>query len=344
MDAGTAADYALLDELAVPYIAGTGERVLAYLERLRGGLAGYHSLQTASRALRAGECEEFVVAALLHDIGDDLAPENHSELGAAVLRLYVARHTRWVGCSTACSRRTTTSTRLAWTRAPGTGTAGILRSRRPPVAFCYHRSVTRASTTTQQAADAILFAARPRQGCWSEHDYLWLTDRCNRLIEFTDGFIEELPVPTDTHQSVLMFLYRLFDRRVRAEGGVVLVAPLRLRIQDGRFREPDLMLLGDASDARRQDRYWLGADLVVEVVSPDDPDRDYREKRADYAAVGIPEYWIVDPRDPSITVLALDGDRYVDKGLFRPGEVAASATLDGLAVAVAEFFEAGPSR
>ena len=102
MDAGTAEDYALLDELAVPYIAGTGERVLAYLERLRGGLAGYrvdryeHSLQTASRALRARECGELVVAALLHDIGDDLAPENHCELGAAVLRPYVARHTHWL--------------------------------------------------------------------------------------------------------------------------------------------------------------------------------------------------------------------------------------------------------
>ena len=102
MDAGTADDYALLDELAVPYIAGTGERVLAYLERLAGGLAGYrvdryeHSLQTASRALRAGECGELVVAALLHDIGDDLAPENHCELGAAVLRPYVARHVHWL--------------------------------------------------------------------------------------------------------------------------------------------------------------------------------------------------------------------------------------------------------
>ena len=102
MDAGTADDYALLDELAVPYIAGTGERILGYLERLAGGLAGYrvdryeHSLQTASRALRAGECGELVVAALLHDIGDDLAPENHCELGAAVLRPYVARHVHWL--------------------------------------------------------------------------------------------------------------------------------------------------------------------------------------------------------------------------------------------------------
>lgn len=103
MDQGTAADYDLLDELAKPYIAKTGERVLAYLENLKGGgFPGYqldryeHSLQTATRALRAGECEEIVVAALLHDIGDDLAPENHSEVAAGVLRPYVARHTYWM--------------------------------------------------------------------------------------------------------------------------------------------------------------------------------------------------------------------------------------------------------
>ena len=102
MDRGTTEDYALLDELAKPYIARTGERALAYLENLKGGLDGYqvdrfeHSLQTATRALRAGECEEIVVAALLHDIGDDLAPENHSEVGAGMLRPYVARHTYWM--------------------------------------------------------------------------------------------------------------------------------------------------------------------------------------------------------------------------------------------------------
>lgn len=102
MDEGTVEDYALQEELAKPFIAATGERVLAYVKGLAGGLAGYqvdryeHSLQTATRALRAGECDEIVVAALVHDIGDVLAPENHSELAAAVLRPYVAKHTAWM--------------------------------------------------------------------------------------------------------------------------------------------------------------------------------------------------------------------------------------------------------
>ena len=198
--------------------------------------------------------------------------------------------------------------------------------------------MSKATATSQQAADAILLAARPPQGCWSEHDYLWLTDRCNRLVEFADGCIEELALPTDSHQSILLFLYRLFDQKVGVEGGIALVAPLRLRIREGRFREPDLVLLRSASDPRRHDRYWLGADLVAEIVSPDDPDRDYSEKRADYAEAGIPEYWIVDPRDRVITVLTLARDRYVKHGQFRPDELAKSAILDGFNVDVAAAF------
>ena len=99
---GTAQEYARLDEIAKPYIGATSDRVLTYLEGLKDGLLGYpvdryeHSLQTATRALRAGECEEMVVAALLHDIGDALAPENHSALAAAVLAPYVAEYTQWL--------------------------------------------------------------------------------------------------------------------------------------------------------------------------------------------------------------------------------------------------------
>ena len=211
--------------------------------------------------------------------------------------------------------------------------------RRPEL--CDDEGMTKAPAISQQEADAILLAARPLQGRWCEHDYLLFTDRCNRLVEFADSCIEELPAPTDSHQSILLHLFRLFDRHVLTKGGVALVAPLRLRIREGRFREPDLMLLRDASDPRRQDRYWLGADLVAEVVSPDDPDRDYQEKRADYAQAGIPEYWIVDPRDPAITILALVRDRYIDHGTFRPGDIATSAGLDGFNVAVSAVFERG---
>ena len=126
----------------------------------------------------------------------------------------------------------------------------------------------------------------------------------------------------------------------RGIGGVILYSPLRLRIRPRKFREPDLLLLLDARDPRRQDRYWLGADLVVEIVSPDKPERDLVEKRFDYAEGGIPEYWIVNPLDQTITVLRLDGDEYAEHGVFRRGEQATSALLADFSVAVSAVFDA----
>jgi Uma2 family endonuclease len=118
------------------------------------------------------------------------------------------------------------------------------------------------------------------------------------------------------------------------------VAPLRLRLRERVYREPDLLLLLDASDPRRRDRYWLGADLVVEVVSPDDPARDLVQKRRDYATVGIPEYWIVNPLDATIAVLRLREGAYVEHGVFRRGDRATSVVLPGFAVDVSAVFDA----
>ena len=102
MDHGTVEDYALASELAKPFIAATPQRLLAFMDTLHETFPGgqidryAHSLQTATRAEDAGECEEVVVAALLHDIGDSLAPHNHADIAADILRPYVSRHTFWM--------------------------------------------------------------------------------------------------------------------------------------------------------------------------------------------------------------------------------------------------------
>ena len=190
---------------------------------------------------------------------------------------------------------------------------------------------------------ALLCEILPSQGHWSDDAYLWLTDHGNRLIEFTDGYIQELPIPTSTHQAILAFLYRLFHDHLKPRGGVTMVAALRMRIREGKYREPDVLMLRDRSDPRRQDRYWLGADLVVEVVSPDDPDRDLVEKHADYAEGGIPEYWIADPRNETITVLTLKDGAYVEHGVFGRGGSATSPLLEGFAADVSAVFDAPES-
>lgn len=197
---------------------------------------------------------------------------------------------------------------------------------------------TLTATTSQNALNTLLCDALPRQGDWSDDLYLWLTERTNRLIEFTDGYVETLPVPTATHQIVLAALYDLLKPYVKARNGIVLFSGLRMRVREGKFRDPDLLLLRDRSDPRNQDRYWLGADLVVEVVSPDDPDRDLVVKRRDYAEANVPEYWIVDPRSETITVLVLTGGRYVEHGVFARGDTATSRLLDGFTVEAAAVF------
>ena len=148
-------------------------------------------------------------------------------------------------------------------------------------------------------------------------------------------------MPTDEHQSIAAWLYKLLDAFAVANGGKVLFAPLRLRIREGKFREPDLILIRDADDTRRQNRFWLGADLTVEIVSPDKPKRDLVDKRRDYAEARIPEYWIVDPRTETVTVLVLQGEAYVEHGVFRRGAQATSVLLDGLTVDVSAVFDAG---
>lgn len=102
MSEGTRADYEFLRRCASDHNQGLPDRIIRALERLEGSFSGYqvtrleHSLQSASRAFRNNEDPEVVMAALLHDIGDDLAPHSHDELAAAVLRPFVSERVLWI--------------------------------------------------------------------------------------------------------------------------------------------------------------------------------------------------------------------------------------------------------
>ena len=102
MDQGTPEDYAFLGKLEHEYVTTLPDRVLGALEGLRNSLAGYkidrleHSLQSATRAEADGADIEMIVAALIHDLGDDLAPENHSQMAAAIIRPYVREEVTWI--------------------------------------------------------------------------------------------------------------------------------------------------------------------------------------------------------------------------------------------------------
>ena len=102
MKNGSKEDYLLLDKHEKKYIEGTADRLMKFMSELTKTLEGYkinrleHSLQTATRALNDKADDEMVVATLLHDIGDELAPLNHSEYAAAVLKPYVSEKTHWI--------------------------------------------------------------------------------------------------------------------------------------------------------------------------------------------------------------------------------------------------------
>lgn len=103
MKDGTRADYKLLEKLEKPYLKETAGRVMAELERQgQVSLEGYkltrldHALQSATRAARDGADIDWIVGALLHDIGDGLAPQNHDRFSAEVIRPFVREEVSWV--------------------------------------------------------------------------------------------------------------------------------------------------------------------------------------------------------------------------------------------------------
>jgi Uma2 family endonuclease len=165
----------------------------------------------------------------------------------------------------------------------------------------------------------------------------------NRLVEFSDGCIEVLPMPLIFHQLIVKFLHRLLETYVAAHAkGEVLFAPLPVHLWSGKFREPDIIYLRPhrIKDVHSEPE---GADLVVEVVSEGEENRhrDLVTKREEYAKAGISEYWIVDPQDKQITVLVLEGQTYREHGLFGSGTTATSVLLSGFSASVDAVFAAG---
>ena len=102
MEEGTQEDWAIIGQHFMPFAAALPERVLTHLKLLDGDYGGFpidrlqHSLQTATRAHRAGEDESYVVMALLHDIGDTLGSYNHPDIAAAIPKPFVTDKLHWI--------------------------------------------------------------------------------------------------------------------------------------------------------------------------------------------------------------------------------------------------------
>lgn len=177
----------------------------------------------------------------------------------------------------------------------------------------------------------------PLQGNWTEADYLSLG--VSKVIEMTDGRLEFLPVPNELHQKIVMFFVLALQAYLQpGRRGSVMFAPFPMDTLPGKYREPDVLVMLSENAKRKTNERWQGADLVIEVVSKDDPSRDYQQKRSEYAAAGIREYWIVDPARRAIVLLSLDGAAYREAGTFTEGQRAASVLLPRFSVEVRDVF------
>jgi Uma2 family endonuclease len=183
----------------------------------------------------------------------------------------------------------------------------------------------------------------PEQGEWSEEEYLHLTDGTNRRIEYTDGRLEFLAMPTEIHETLAELLFFALREFVETQKlGKVHMTGIRLRIRPRKFRLPDVIFLHKDNYHSRHNRAWDGADLVMEVVSddPKDRQRDYEEKLLDYAEAKVAEYWIVDHERQVVIVHLLEGSQYRVHGEFTRAQQAASALLDGFTLDVEALFAA----
>ncbi|WP_348257715.1 Uma2 family endonuclease [Funiculus sociatus] len=118
-----------------------------------------------------------------------------------------------------------------------------------------------------------------------------------------------------------------------------------LQTRDAANRYPDLLILRPEHLEMMGRRLTIKLDmpppqLVVEVVSPGkaNRERDLIRKRAQYAARGIPEYWLIDSQDQTVTVLSLESDDYVEVGVFRGEEAVISSTFSELQLTPREIF------
>lgn len=187
----------------------------------------------------------------------------------------------------------------------------------------------------------------PRQGDWTEAEYLALEASC--LVELNRGVLEFLEMPDRRHQRIQQWLLQVLSKFVAASAnGEVFGAPFPVRLSRGQLREPDVCWLSRARSSEDEREPPSGCDLAMEVVSRTEKSRrhDLVTKRREYAESGIPEYWIVDPETETITVLTLPGGaaEYVESGVYKPGQTAVSVLLPGFAVDVSACFAAGKAE
>ncbi|NJR25593.1 MAG: Uma2 family endonuclease [Richelia sp. CSU_2_1] len=183
-------------------------------------------------------------------------------------------------------------------------------------------------------------------------EYLSYEDDTDNRYESIDGELIELPPESEPNCFIARYLLfalvsqGLVPLRLISSHECEIQVPV-VRSGDAANRYPDLIILAPEHILLTANRMTITLDmppprLVVEVVSPGriGRERDYDRKRAQYAARGIPEYWIVDPQEQAIVVLQLESDRYLEVGVFRGEGAIVSPTFPQLNLTAQQVFAA----
>ena len=173
----------------------------------------------------------------------------------------------------------------------------------------------------------------------TDQDYLALTD--DRRFELIEGELCMVPSPGFFHQAIARNLGFILWQHVKSHDlGVILLAPMDVALSDHDVVQPDVLFISKARREIITDTCIRGApDLVIEVVSAANRERDLLVKKGLYARHHVREYWIVDPESRTVEPLTRSGGGFLSRGLFSPGETLESAELPGLLLPVAQLFE-----
>jgi Uma2 family endonuclease len=185
------------------------------------------------------------------------------------------------------------------------------------------------------STSAVLTEKASRKPLWTYERLCAEMEETNQPSELWHGRLIMSPAPTPFHQLVALrlqdALYRWVNRR---KLGVVLGAPSDVVLAPDLALQPDVLFIAKARQRIIKTHIYGAPDLAMEVVSPDRPRRDYKDKKEHYEAHGVKEYWIVDPERKRVEVWTLQGDFYQLAGAYSGKQFATSVLLPGFSVRV----------
>ena len=175
-------------------------------------------------------------------------------------------------------------------------------------------------------------------------EYLSYEDETNNRYELVDGRLEAMNPPTFRHMLIAKLIEQAFDReisRLKLPWLCLKESGIRTGWRKSRLTDIAVIKAKDIQEFIDQSAVCQVPPLLaVEIVSPESIKRDYRYKRSEYAALEIPEYWIVDPQENKVTVLLLDEGLY-EETVFTREEKIVSVTFPELNLTVKDVLAVG---